>query len=163
MNRFVRTTGLAVTGLAAALVVSGCSSSDSKSPDAPQGKGAGAGTSTAAPAPSTSSGDSGAGAKAADIEGSWLATTGGKSTALVIQGKQAAIAGQHVCTGVVAAMGKPMLSLKCSDGNNDRTMGSIESADGKTMTVSWEAGIKDTFKKTDSGAKLPDGLKMPGL
>ncbi|MFJ5291332.1 MULTISPECIES: hypothetical protein [unclassified Streptomyces] len=159
MNRFLRTTGLAVTGLAAALVVSGCSSSDSGSSDASQDKGA----HTAAPAPSTSDGGSGAdgaGAKAADIEGSWLAVTGGKSTALVIQGKQAAIAGQHVCTGTVAAMGKPMLSLKCPDGNNDRTMGSIESADGRTMTVSWEAGIKDTFKKTD-GAKLPDGLKMP--
>ncbi|WP_328329671.1 MULTISPECIES: hypothetical protein [unclassified Streptomyces] len=158
MNRFVRTAGIAATGLAAALVISGCSSSDSKSSDA--SKDQGKGSNTAAPASSGGSGSDGAGAKAADIEGSWLAMTGGKSTALVIQGKQAAIAGQHVCTGVVAAMGKQMLTLKCPDGNNDRTMGTIESADGKTMTVSWEAGIKDTFKKTD-GAKLPDGLKMP--
>ncbi|WP_328318875.1 hypothetical protein [Streptomyces sp. NBC_00388] len=156
MNRFVRATGVAAAGFAAALVISGCSS-DSKSSDTSQDQGKGG--NTAAPAPSSSSDDVG-GAKAADIEGSWLATTGGKSTALVIQGKQAAIAGQHVCTGTVAAMGKPMLALKCPDGNNDRTMGSIESADGKTMTVSWEAGIKDTFKKTD-GAKLPDGLQMP--
>ncbi|WP_327296107.1 MULTISPECIES: hypothetical protein [unclassified Streptomyces] len=158
MHRFVRITGIAATGLAAALVMSGCSSSDSKSSDA--SKDQGKGSNTAAPASSGGSGADGAGAKAADIEGSWLAMTGGKSTALVIQGKQAAIAGQHVCTGTVAPMGKPMLALKCPDGNNDRTMGSIESADGKTMTVSWEAGIKDTFKKTD-GAKLPDGLKMP--
>ncbi|WP_406137599.1 hypothetical protein [Streptomyces sp. NBC_01089] len=160
MNRFVRITGIAATGLAAALVISGCSSSDSKSSDSSKDQGTGAAT----PAPSASSGGgagAGAGAKAGDIEGSWLATTGGKSTALVIQGKQAAIAGQHVCTGKVADMGKPMLSLKCPDGNNDRTMGSIESVDGTTMTVSWEAGIKDTFKKTDGKTKLPDGLQMP--
>ncbi|WP_328378084.1 hypothetical protein OG372_20250 [Streptomyces sp. NBC_01020] len=160
MNRFVRTTGIAVAGLAAALVMSGCSSSDSKSSDASNDQGKGA--NTAAPAPSSSSGGGadGAGAKAGDIEGSWIAMTGGKSTALVIQGKQAAIAGQHVCTGVVAAMGKQMLTLKCPDGNNDRTMGTIDSSDGNIMKVSWEAGIKDTFRRTD-GAKLPDGLKMP--
>ncbi|MFE2374822.1 hypothetical protein [Streptomyces sp. NPDC059398] len=161
MNRFVRTTGLAVAGLTAALVISGCSSSDGKSSDASQDKGA----HTAAPAPSASTGGTGgggAGAKAAGMEGSWLAMTDGKSTALVIQGKQAAIAGQHVCTGVVADMGKPMLTLKCPDGNNDRTMGTIESADGGIMKVSWEAGIKDTFRRTDGG-KLPDGLKMPHL
>ncbi|WP_250305484.1 hypothetical protein [Streptomyces sp. A 4/2] len=157
MNRFVRTSGAALAGLATVLVISGCSSSNDKSSDASDSQ------KTAAPAPSASSGGAGSGdsgAKSAEFEGSWLATTDGKSTALVIQGKQAAIAGQHVCTGTVADMGKPMLSLTCPDGNTDRTMGSIESADGRTMTVSWDAGLKDTFKKTDGG-KLPGGLKLP--
>ncbi|MEV6796050.1 hypothetical protein AB0M87_29560 [Streptomyces sp. NPDC051320] len=163
MHRLVRTTSVVVAGLAAALVIAGCSSgSDSKdsgAAPAPSGK-----SSDSSPGSTGDSGgaggDDGGGSggsgtvKAADVEGSWAAMTGGKSTLMVIQGRSAALLGGTVCSGTVT--GTATLSLKCPDGNTDRTTGSIESADGKTLTVSWNSGIKDTFKKTD-------GKKIPGV
>jgi len=90
--------------------------------------------------------------------------TDGKPVALSITGKTAAVlADGHACTGEVADHGKPMLTLKCADGNTDRTMGAVESNDGTTMVVSWDAGKRDTLTKTDPG-KLPDlpsGIPTP--
>ncbi|MEV8569114.1 hypothetical protein AB0436_26625 [Streptomyces sp. NPDC051322] len=161
MHRLVRTAGVVAAGLAAVLVIGGCSGSgddkDSGAAPAPSGKP----SERPAGKPSDSSGggsDDGSGGsgtvKAADVEGSWAAVTGGKSTLMVIQGHSAALLGGAVCSGTLTDTAK--LSLKCPDGNADRTAGSIESADGKTLTVSWNSGIKDTFKKTD-------GKKIPGV
>lgn len=148
MHKFVRTS-VAAAGLVAALALTGCGSgSDSDKSDA--GKG---GASTA---PSEAGGS---GAKGESVEGTWAGMTDAKPVALSVTGKTAAVlADGHACTGEVQDHGgKPMLALKCADGNTDRTMGAIESNDGTTMVVSWDAGKRDTLTKTDPG-KLPEGL-----
>ncbi|WP_405571645.1 hypothetical protein [Streptomyces sp. NBC_01167] len=139
---------MAAAGLvaAAALVLTGCGSDDSAD--------SGEKTSSGAPTPS-GGGDKPSG----DIEGAWTGKTDGKSVDLAVTGKKAVLmADGRACTGDLADMGgEPMLSLKCSDGNTDRTMGSIESNDGKTLVIAWDAGKKDTLTKSASG-KLPEGL-----
>ncbi|WSY67967.1 hypothetical protein OHA61_16440 [Streptomyces sp. NBC_00885] len=144
MHKRVRMS-VAAAGLVAALALTGCGSSDSDD--------AGKGKTSATP---TEAG--GGGAASGSIDGAWSGVTDGKPIALSVSGKTAAVvADGHVCTGEVTDHGKPMLSLKCADGNTDRTMGSIESNDGTKLVVSWDAGAKDTLTKTEPG-KLPKGL-----
>ncbi|RYJ24199.1 putative membrane protein [Streptomyces sp. L-9-10] len=111
---------------------------------------------------STADSDSGSGADAdadaAKVEGTWAGLSDGKTVALSVKsGKVALVADQHVCQGAVEDMGEPMFSLKCADGNTDRTMGTIESNDGKTLVISWGKGVKDTLAKAGD-TKLPKGL-----
>lgn len=160
VQNLVRTGAVLVAGLVAAVTLTGCGSDSGKSDS---GKDASDGQASAAGGGSDSgdSGDSGSAADASALEGAWAGLTDGKAVALsVASGKAALVADAHVCSGEVKDMGKVMLELKCTDGNTDRTMGSIESNNGKTITVSWDAGGKDTLAKTDPGA-LPTGL--PGL
>ncbi|MCI3224434.1 hypothetical protein [Streptomyces sp. NP-1717] len=156
MHKIVRTS-VAAAGLVVALALTGCGGSDSGD-DSGKDKG------TSAPA--TSEPDAGSdesapadGASADSLEGTWAGMTEGKAVALSVkEGKAALIADEHVCQGDVEEMGgEPMLSLKCADGNTDRTMGSIDSNDGKTLVLSWEGGAKDSLTKTEAG-KLPEGL-----
>ncbi|GGT27286.1 hypothetical protein GCM10010271_33790 [Streptomyces kurssanovii] len=148
MLKLVRTSAVAA-GLVAALALTGCGSGDSDD----------AGKDKATASPTEAGGDSGGGeGRARDIEGTWTGLSDGKPVALSVQGSNAAIvADGHACTGEVQDTGKQMLSLKCADGNTDRTLGSIESNDGTTLVISWDAGKKDTLKKSEAGA-LPDGL-----
>lgn len=76
----------------------------------------------------------------------------------VASGKAVVVADSHVCSGTAKDMGKPMLALTCADGNTDRTMGAIESNDGRTVVVSWDGGTKDKLAKTDADSLegLPD-------
>ncbi len=59
------------------------------------------------------------------------------------------------------------LDLRCADGNTDRTAGLVTpGADGDTLTVKWDSGIKDSFRKS-AGGTLPEGVptdmpKLPG-
>lgn len=156
MHELVRTAVVATAGLVAAVALTGCGSDGGKSDS---GKG-----STGGQASATGGGDSGDNNSTGDasaLEGTWAGLTDGKAVALsVASGKAALVADAHVCSGEVKEMGKVMLVLKCTDGNTDRTMGSIESNDGKTITMSWDAGGKDTLAKTKPGA-LPTAL--PGL
>ncbi|WP_372349991.1 hypothetical protein [Streptomyces sp. KL116D] len=140
----------------AALAVTGCSSDDGGK-DKGKDKASDGSSSSAAPDGGASSGGSTGSAK--DAEGIWSATTDGKPVVLVVGGKQASLStgDGHLCVGALADMGKPMLNLKCADGSTDRTMGAIESNDGTTMKVSWDAGARDTFTKSKDG-KLPEGL-----
>ncbi|QIP85379.1 hypothetical protein GLX30_16535 [Streptomyces sp. Tu 2975] len=151
MLKLVRTSAVAA-GLVAALALTGCGSGDSDSDDA------GKDQATASPTDAGGdSGDSGEG-RARDIEGTWTGLSDGKPVALSVQDSNAAIvADGHACTGEVQDTGKQILALKCADGNTDRTLGSIESNDGTTLVISWDAGKKDTLKKSEAGA-LPDGL-----
>ncbi|MER7724596.1 hypothetical protein [Streptomyces sp. NPDC096323] len=160
MYKLVRTGTVIATGLLAAITLAGCSS-DSGKEEADKGSGASA---TPAPAGSSSAGtgpgagdDAGGGTKA--LEGAWAGQTDGKAVVLsVASGKAVVVADSHVCSGTVKDMGKPMLALTCADGNTDRTMGAIESNDGKTVVVSWDGGAKDTLAKTDADSLegLPD-------
>ena len=164
MDRFVRTGAVVTAALVAALALTACGSDDKGD----SGKDAGAGSGSqeqesAAPgagsedSDSGDAGDAGAGA----LEGTWAGLSEGKAVALsVASGKVALVADQHVCQGEAKDMGKVMLSLTCADGNTDRTAGMVESNDGKTIVISWDAGADDTLTKTDPG-KMPTGL--PGM
>lgn len=158
MNRFVRTGAAVTAALVAALALTACGSDDKS--DSNKDAAGGSGAQEPASAAPSEGGDAG-GSDAAALEGTWAGLTEGRAVALsVAAGKVALVADQHVCQGDVKDMGKVMLSLKCADGNTDRTMGSIKSNDGKTLVVSWDAGAQDTLTRTDPG-KLPTGL--PGL
>ncbi|MFE3138879.1 hypothetical protein [Streptomyces scopuliridis] len=157
MQKLVRTS-TATAGLVAALALAltGCGGDSGGDPAKDEG---------GATAPSGTGGegsgptaDSGSGADAASVEGTWAGLSDGRTVALSVKsGKVALVADQHVCQGAVEDMGEPMFSLKCADGNTDRTMGTIESNDGKTLVISWGKGVKDTLAKAGD-AKLPEGL-----
>ncbi|WP_338698883.1 hypothetical protein V2W30_21715 [Streptomyces sp. Q6] len=147
-----------VAALVAALAVSGCSGDDGGG----DGDSGGGGQDTASASASSAApdgGSAGSAGSAKDAEGIWSATTDGQAVVLVIGGKQASLStgDGHLCTGGVADTGKLTLNLKCADGDTDRGTGTIESNDGTKMTVSWDAGAKDTFTKSKDG-KLPTDL-----
>ncbi|MGW6749430.1 hypothetical protein [Streptomyces sp. NPDC055006] len=152
----------AAAGVAAALVITGCSSDrgdGGKSKETPQAS-ASAGADTGG---SGSGSGSGSGGKSGSLQGSWVTTSQGKSIALLISGKKVALVGEHVCSGTAGdEMGMQMLTLKCADGNTDRNMGQVKSVDATTLKVSWEGFGDDTFRKTDGG-KLPSGFPTMGL
>ncbi|MFD0445693.1 hypothetical protein ACFQ10_30020 [Streptomyces indonesiensis] len=89
-----------------------------------------------------------------------MAKAGDGAAILSISGKKAVLmADKHICNGEYADMGGKMLMLKCADGNTDRSAGKVTaSADGKTLTVDWDALAKnDTFIKATPG-DLPSGM-----
>ncbi|EPH39487.1 hypothetical protein ABT390_13815 [Streptomyces aurantiacus] len=149
------TIGAAVASLAAALVLTGCSSDGDDNGDKGKDKGAADGAAkTPGSGGSDDAGSGDEGATGGSLEGSWVTTTGGKPVALVITGKRATLVGEHVCNGTADAQ---TLKLKCADGDMDRTDGRVESVDGKTLKVAWQGFGKDEFLKTKNG-KLPEGL-----
>ncbi|MFZ4273134.1 hypothetical protein ACOZFM_10505 [Streptomyces arboris] len=151
MTRFVRTGGVVVAALAAALALTACGSDD----DAGKGSGPDAGSGAT---PGDGQGSDGAGTDAAALEGTWVGLTDGKNvTVSITAGKVALVADQAVCQGDVKDMGEVMLALKCTGGADDRTMGAIESNDGKKLVLSWDGGVRDTLAKADPG-KLPTDL-----
>ncbi|MET8474371.1 hypothetical protein ABZY90_11370 [Streptomyces sp. NPDC006422] len=155
----------------AALAVSGCSggggdsdggggkeTSSSAAPDGGSSSGAGSDSGSGSDSDSDSGNEAGAGT-AKDAEGIWKASTDGKPVVLVVGARQAALttADGHLCTGTLSGSDQPKLSLKCADGDTERTAGEVESNDGGTMRIAWDAGKKDTFKKS-KGDKLPTDL-----
>ncbi|MFD8967988.1 hypothetical protein ACFV0C_23845 [Streptomyces sp. NPDC059568] len=165
MQKLLRTSA-ATAGLvtALALALTGCggdsggdSGKDKGGADAPSASADGSGSGPDAGA-SASAGSGSGGDGASAVEGTWAGLTDGKAVALSVKaGKVALVADSHVCQGSVEDMGEPMLSLTCADGNTDRTMGSIESNNGKTLVIAWDKGKKDTLAKTETGT-LPEGL-----
>jgi hypothetical protein len=161
-------TGVAVAGLTAALLLTGCGGSGGGSSGTDKAASGDKSDSAAATPAATSGGSATPGAPDADLaqaakrlEGAWAGLTDGKSvTLLVKEGKAALVADQHVCSGSLQDMGQPMLSLTCADGNTERTMGTIRSNDGKTLLLSWGAGKKDRLMKADA-ADAPPGLPKP--
>ncbi|CAM5543353.1 hypothetical protein SVIOM74S_07102 [Streptomyces violarus] len=139
---------------------SGDGSASSPAPSATASTGAGGDSGSA------SGSDGSGGSDAGGLQGSWLATTGGKAVALVITGKQAAIfaTGGSVCTGTAGEeSGTRMIRLKCTDGNKERATGTVDSVSGKSLKVTWEGGLgAETYTKAEGG-KLPTGLPTGGL
>jgi hypothetical protein len=155
MDKFPRSGALAAAALVTALALSACGSDEPAAEKAP-GTGSSSGR-TASPGAGGEDGGSGS-ADAAALEGTWTGTAdGGPVTLSVSSGKVALAAARHVCQGEVKDMGEVMLALKCLDGDTDRTMGSIESNDGKKLVISWDAGAEDTLSKADP-SELPTGL-----
>lgn len=156
--------GALAGGLIGALVLTGCGSSDD------DGDKGGDSSASATPSASKSSDDSGtsggSGGEAAkgSIEGSWVATTDGKTVALVInKGKAGLFASDgNSCTGTGGdEMGMKMIHLKCTKGD-DRGEGMVKSVNATTMVVSWEGFGKESYTKSEDG-KLPEGLPTTGL
>ncbi|MEU1497059.1 hypothetical protein [Streptomyces sp. NPDC005732] len=153
---------LVVAGLAGALTLTGCSDDSGSAPSGTDSTGTaassgGSGTGgTRSTSPSASTG----------LEGSWLATTGGKAVALVITGKQAGLfaTGGTVCSGTAGEeAGMRMIHLTCTDGNKQRTTGMVDSVNGATLKVTWSGGLgKESFTKAQGG-KLPSGLPTASL
>lgn len=154
---------LVVAGLAGALTLTGCSGDDSGS--APSGADS---TGTAASSGGSGTGGTGSTSPSAStgLEGSWLATTGGKAVALVITGKQAGLfaTGGTVCSGTAGEeAGMRMIHLTCTDGNKQRTTGMVDSVNSATLKVTWSGGLgKESFTKAQGG-KLPSGLPTASL
>ncbi len=97
---------------------------------------------------------------AGELEGSWLATTDGKAVALVVTGSQAGLfaTGGTVCSGTAGET----IRLKCTDGTEDRTTGTVESVGKDTLKVTWDSELgTETYQKAD-GATLPTGLPTAG-
>ncbi|MFF4187004.1 hypothetical protein ACFYZ9_27820 [Streptomyces sp. NPDC001691] len=155
MHRHIRTAGFAAAGLSVALVLTGCGSS--KSDDKPAAKSpSGSASTSAAP------GGDGSPAKGSDLQGSWTATTGGKTVAMAIADKGVGLLSPHVCSGTVAeGAGMTMLTLKCADGNTERTQG-MATLKGGNLEVKWEGGKTDSFTRGKTGS-LPTGLPTAGL
>lgn len=136
--------------------------------DGPEnGSGTGSGTGSADASGSGSGSGSGGGGPtdgAAALEGAWAGKADGKALVLsVASGKAVLITEQGACTGEVRDTGTVTLALKCADGSTERTDGTVESVNGRTLVVSWSGGAKetrDTLAKTAPGT-LPSGL--PGL
>ncbi|MFJ8022202.1 hypothetical protein [Streptomyces sp. NPDC096311] len=149
-------------GLAGTLALTGCSSdSGSDSGDGSASPGASA-SGTAG-----TGGDSGTpSAATSKLEGSWVATTGGKAVALVITGKQAGLftTGGTVCTGTAGdEAGMQMIHLKCTDGNKDRATGMVDSVNSATLKVTWSGNLgKESYTKAEGG-QLPSGLPTASL
>jgi hypothetical protein len=149
-------------GLAGTLALTGCSSdSGSGSGDGSASPGASAsgtaGTGGESGTPSTAGGK---------LEGSWVATTGGKAVVLVITGKQAGLftTGRTVCTGTAGdEAGMQMIHLKCTDGNKDRATGMVDSVNSTTLKVTWSGKLgKESYTKAEGG-QLPSGLPTASL
>ncbi|MEU5578783.1 hypothetical protein ABZ791_22085 [Streptomyces huasconensis] len=140
-----------MVGLVAALAVTGCGSDGGDDEGGKKDRGSAAGSGGSDGGGSEGSGGSGEGS----LEGSWITTTGGKPLALVIHEKAASLVGEDVmCSGTA---GGGTITLKCPQGNGDRTKGQVESVDAKTLKVSWEGAGQDEFLKTEGG-KPPKGL-----
>ncbi|MFD1833270.1 hypothetical protein ACFSJS_27055 [Streptomyces desertarenae] len=148
MRTSVRCAGAAAV-LAAALLVSGCGS-DGGSGGAEPGETAGKTT-----GPSESAGD-GAAAEDGGVDGTWSSGNGEDALVLSISGGQAALLGATACTGPVDTGADPVtFSLTCGDGSTDRTKGTVESVDGKNLTVDWGSGTTDTFTRVEVPTGLP--------
>ncbi|MDC2958892.1 hypothetical protein PO587_31085 [Streptomyces gilvifuscus] len=152
----------AAAGLTGALALTACSGGDSKD------------SSSSSPSPSASSaassatgGGSGAATSSSDeLQGSWLATKGGKAVALVITGKQAGLfsTGGSVCSGTAGKeAGMEMIHLTCTDGSKERATGMVDSASKDSLHITWSGSLgKETYTKAEGG-KLPSGLPTTGL
>ncbi|GAB3166687.1 hypothetical protein GCM10027162_01600 [Streptomyces incanus] len=165
---------VAATGLAGSLVLTGCSgdsgSGDDSTPSAEPsasattdpdgGTGGGTGGTDGTGGSDTSS------APAGELEGSWLTTADGKAVALMFTGEQTALfaTGGTVCSGTTQEdAGTSTISLKCANGNEDRTSGTVDSVSGTTLKVTWEGSLgTETYMKA-KGGRLPSGLPTAGL
>ena len=127
--------------MSAAVVVlaAGCSSSGTVHVAASTGgNGGGGGGVAAVPSACTA-----ANAMCGVFDGTWKSSDG--TVTLVIDKAKAELKTPHDCPG---DFDSAILLLTCADGYKDRqTGGASISADHKTLTVTWDDGIKDTLAK----------------
>ncbi|MFF0509746.1 hypothetical protein [Streptomyces sp. NPDC004250] len=154
-----------ILGLVGTLALTACTDGGSDG-----GGSGGGGESSAAPEASASTdpsgGSGGSPSDAGELEGSWLATTDGQAVALMVTGGKAALfaTGGTVCSGTAGEdAGTRIVRLKCTDGSDERSTGTVGSVDGKSLKMIWEGGLgEETYTKSEGGS-LPPGLPTEGL
>ncbi|MFF4356298.1 hypothetical protein [Streptomyces sp. NPDC001604] len=152
----------AAAGLAGALVLTACSSGGGSEDDSSSSPSASSSVSTA-----EAGGSTGGTTSASDsLQGSWLATTGGKAVALVITGKQAGLfsTGGSVCSGTAGKeAGMQMIHLSCTKGGKERATGMVDSVSKSSLKITWSGTVgKETYTKAEGGT-LPSGLPTANL
>ncbi|MEU0069456.1 hypothetical protein ABZ027_07915 [Streptomyces sp. NPDC006332] len=161
-HRWTRVAATAAA-LVGALALTACSG-DSGSEDEPS---TGSGTSASASASAdTGGGDGGSAGSSGGLQGSWLATTGGKAVALVITGDQAALftTGGSVCSGTAKkASSARTIRLTCTDGDKDRASGVVDAVTGESLKVTWKSGLGTEEYTRSEGGTLPTGLPTASL
>lgn len=148
--------GIAAAAVAAALALSGCSSdSGNDGKKEPTASATATQAPTAAPntAAATGTGTPSAPGASGDptttVDGVWLAAQGSNKVQLVLGKGEAGLTSTHLCGGTYTDQDGIGLTLTCMDGNKDRTSGvGVLASDGKTLTVQWTGGLKDTFSRT---------------
>ncbi|MFF0161887.1 hypothetical protein ACFYRY_30760 [Streptomyces sp. NPDC005263] len=161
-----RRTRVAATAaaLVGALALTACSG-DSGSEDEPS-PGSGTSASASASGGADTGGDGGSAGSSGELQGSWLATTGGKAVALVITGDQAALftTGGSVCSGMAKkASSARTIRLSCTDGNKDRASGVVDAVTGTSLKVTWKSGLGTEEYTRSEGGTLPSGLPTASL
>ncbi|GAA3801551.1 hypothetical protein GCM10022403_039780 [Streptomyces coacervatus] len=151
----------AAAGLAGALVLTACSSGGGSKDESS--------SSPSASAPSTADTGGGTGgttSASGSLQGSWLATTGGKAVALVITGKQAGLfsTGGSVCSGTAGKeVGMQMIHLTCTKGGKERATGMVDSVSKSSLEITWSGSVgKETYTRSQGGT-LPSGLPTASL
>ena len=151
----------AAAGLAGALVLTACSGGSDTKDDSSAGPSA-----SAASSADTGGGTGGTTSASGGLQGSWLATTGGKAVALVINGKQAGLfsTGGSVCSGTAGKeAGMQMIHLTCTKGGKERATGMVDSVSKNSLKITWSGTVgKETYTKTEGGT-LPSGLPTANL
>jgi hypothetical protein len=153
-RRRVRIAAAAVS-LAGALALTACSGdggSDDETSAAPSTS-----ASASADTGGTTGGGDGSMATSDGLEGSWLATTGGKAVALVITGPKAGLFATDgtICDGTA---GQETIRLACENGNKDRAEGTVDSVGASTLKVTWKGGLGTETYTRSEGGQLPSGL-----
>ncbi|MFE1839117.1 hypothetical protein [Streptomyces sviceus] len=154
----VRRAALAAAGLTGMLVLTACGGGSSDDDASPSPS---ASASSSAPASASASGGTSSSASG-EVAGSWLATTGGKAVALLVNGDQAGLfaTGGTVCSGTASA---DSIRLKCTDGSTDRADGTVVSVGRTKLKVRWSGGIgTETYTRAEGG-RLPSGLPTSSL
>jgi len=148
----------AAAGLVGALALTACSSGGDSTDDSSAGPSTSAASTATA---DTGGGSGGASSASGDLQGSWLATTGGKAVALVINGKQAGLfsTGGSVCSGTAGKeAGMEMIHLTCTNGDKGRATGMVDSVSKSSLRITWSGKVgKETYTKAEGG-NLPSGL-----
>ena len=84
--------------------------------------------------------------RASGTDGTWVARTGGAKVALYLYRGAAALNAPRFCSGTIDSA--KLLKLTCVDSNRDRVSGHAAlGSGGKTLSVSWDGGLKDSFKR----------------
>ncbi|WP_331453053.1 hypothetical protein [Streptomyces sp. SS162] len=160
MRTWVRKGAAVAAAVVSAVALSACGSQEN-GPE-PDGK-----RDSAAPSAGASQGGAG-GVTLADAAGAWLGTTDGKPVTLTIStgGQTVVISDAHVCQGVAKEGETLTLTLSCKDGNTDRESGTVGSAEGGRLVVTWASGLTDTLSKpavTGLPTNMPSIPSLPSL
>ncbi|MFJ9541827.1 hypothetical protein ACIRPX_31850 [Streptomyces sp. NPDC101225] len=151
----------AAAGLVGTLVLSACSDGGGSKDDS-SARPSASSTTTADTGGSTG----GTASASDDLQGSWLATTGGKAVALVINDKQAGLfsTGGTVCSGTAGKEADMrMIHLTCANGDKSRASGMVDSVSKSAMRITWSGSVgKETYTKSKGGT-LPTGLPTASL
>jgi hypothetical protein len=149
--------------LVGAVTLTACGGDDSEDDATPAPSASASSSASVSPSASASASAS---APAGELEGSWLATTGGESVVLMINDGEAGLFATRgtVCSGrVEEASGASTIRLNCTEGTDERGTGTVDSVSDASLEVTWDGGLgQETYTKAEGGT-MPSGLPTSGL